>query len=309
MGNPTTFERNHFLIVGTLWALLILYAAARVLQVFPGRVPMLAVVALHVLPPALFALIHGAMFYRARGILFFIAVCLVVGNIFENFGVLTGFPFGRYYFTDLMGPKLFLVPVLLGLAYVGMAYLSWTLARLIVVNGRSPSSGTRVIVVLLVAAIIMVARDLAMDPVWGTVLRAWVWLKGGSYFGVPVSNFAGWYLTVYVIYQIFALYPRRRTMNPPQLPSGYWKVAAMFYTVSAAGNILLAIPHGAPTVVSDSAGVQWKVSQIIGACVFVSIFVMGTFAVLAWTRLARRGAKNVSQSPELRTGMAGEALV
>jgi hypothetical protein len=67
MGNPDDLRgRNHFLIVDTLWALIILYAAARVLQVFPGRVPMLAVVALHVLPPALFALIHGAMFYRAR---------------------------------------------------------------------------------------------------------------------------------------------------------------------------------------------------------------------------------------------------
>lgn len=310
MGTPGyRGARSQIVTVATLWALVILYAAARVLQVFPGRVPMLAVVALHVLPPALFALIHGAMFYRTRGILFFIALCLVVGNIFENFGVLTGFPFGRYYFTDLMGPKLFFVPVLLGLAYVGMAYLSWTLARLIVVNGRSPSGRTRVIVVPLVAAIIMVAWDVAMDPVWGTVLRAWVWLKGGSYFGVPVSNFAGWYLTVYVIYQIFALYLRRRTINPRQLPSGYWKVAVMFYAVSAAGNILLAIPHGAPTVVSDSAGVQWKVSQIIGACVFVSIFVMGTFSVLAWLSLARSGAKNVSQNPELTTGMAGEAFL
>jgi uncharacterized membrane protein len=202
--------------------------------------------------------------FTGRGILFFIAVCLAVGNIFENFGVLAGFPFGRYYFTDLMGPKLFFVPVLLGLAYVGMAYLSLTLARLIVVNGRSPSSGTRVIVVPLVAAIIMVAWDLAMDPVWGTLLHAWVWLKGGSCFGVPVSNFAGWYLTVYVIYQIFALYLRRRTINPRQLPSGYWKIAVMFYAVSAAGNILLAIPHGAPTVVSIPRGCNGRGLKLLG---------------------------------------------
>lgn len=269
---------------------------------------MLAVVVLHVLPPALFAVIHGAMFYRLRAMLFFIGVCLVVGNISENLGVLTGFPFGRYYFTDVMGPKLFVVPVLLGLAYVGMAYLSWTLAHSILVNGRTPSTRTRVVVVPLVAAIIMVAWDLAMDPVWSTVLRAWIWPKGGSYFGVPVSNFVGWFLTVYVIYQIFALYLRRRPINPQQLPSGYWQIAVMFYAVSAAGNIILAIPHGAPTVVSDFAGVQWKVSQIIDACIMVSVFVMGASAVLAWTGLARR-AKNLSQSPELATGMAGEELV
>lgn len=107
-----------------LWALTVLYAAARVLQIFPGKVPILAVIAMHVLPPAVFALIHGAILYRSRGIL--TALCLVIGNIFENLG---SFPFGRYYFTDVMGPKLFRVPILLGLAYLGMGYLSWTLGR------------------------------------------------------------------------------------------------------------------------------------------------------------------------------------
>jgi putative membrane protein len=46
----------------------------------------------------------------------------------------------------------------------------------------------------------MVAWDLSMDPVWSTVMHSWIWLQGGAYFGVPVSNFLGWYLTVYVIY-------------------------------------------------------------------------------------------------------------
>ena len=112
-----------------LWALTVLYAAASVLQIFPGKVPILAVIAMHVLPPAVFALIHGAILYRSRVIVTFAALCPVIGNIFENLGILTGFPFGRYYFTDVMGPKLFRVPILLGLAYLGMGYLSWTLGR------------------------------------------------------------------------------------------------------------------------------------------------------------------------------------
>ena len=99
-----------------LRALILSYAAARILQLFPGKIPMLAVVALHVLPPAVFALMHGAMLYRIRGIITFFVLCLIIGNIFENLGLRTGFPFGPYYFTDLMGPKLFLVPILLGLA-------------------------------------------------------------------------------------------------------------------------------------------------------------------------------------------------
>jgi uncharacterized membrane protein len=274
-----------------LWVLLVLYAVARVLQVFPGKVPMLAVVALHVVPPAVFALIHGAMLYRTRGILTFFAICLMIGNIFENVGVRTGFPFGHYYFTDLMGPKLFVVPIQLGLAYLGMAYLSWTLARLILGNMRSPLVGSRVATLPVVAAFIMVAWDFSQDPVWSTILHLWIWRQGGVYFGVPVSNFLGWYLTVYVFYQFFALYLRGRSTNPNPLPPCYWHLAVLFYAVSAAGNILPAIPSAGFSVVSDPTGAQWRVSNITGTCALTSIFTMGAFAVQAWVSLSDQKAE------------------
>ena len=81
---------------------------------------MLAIVAAHVLFPLIFAFIDGARVYRVRGILIFMLICLAIGNLFENLSILTGFPFGRYHFTNVMGPKLLNVPVLLGLAYIGM---------------------------------------------------------------------------------------------------------------------------------------------------------------------------------------------
>lgn len=277
-----------------LWVLIALYLLARVLQVFPGRIPMLAVVALHVLPPAVFALVHGAKLYRARGILTFVVICLAVGNIFENVGVLTGFPYGRYYFTDLMGPKLSVVPVFLGLAYVGMAYLSWTLGRLILGGAGKPLVGSRVVTLPLVASFIMVAWDISQDPVWSTILHAWVWLKGGAYFGVPVSNFLGWYLTVYVFYQLFALYLQERSTSAMPLPPNYWRLAVLFYGVSAAGNILLVIPRPGPSMISDATGVQWRVSDITGTCALISIFIMGAFALLAWLRITDQEASGQS---------------
>jgi uncharacterized membrane protein len=274
-----------------LWALLMLYALARVLQIFPGQVPLVVVVGLHVLPPIVFALIHGAMFYRTRGILIFFAICLVVGNIFENVGVRTGFPFGSYYFADLMGPKLFAVPIQLGLAYLGMAYLSWTLARVILGNMRSPVTRSRVVTLPLIAAFIMVAWDFSQDPVWSTVLHLWIWRRGGAYFGVPVSNFLGWYLTVYVFYQLFGLYLRGQSTNPVPVPSSYWNVAILFYAVSAAGNILLVIPRPIVSVVSDPSGTQWRVSDITRTCAVVSVLTMGAFAALARVRLADQKAE------------------
>jgi putative membrane protein len=174
---------------------------------------------------------------------------------------------------------------LLVLAYVGMGYLAWTLALVILGQVQSSLVGLRVLTVPLIAAAVMVSWDFSMDPVWSTIEHAWIWVKGGAYFGVPVSNFLGWYFTFYVIYQLFALYLRGRPTATKSLASVDWRLAIVFYGVSAAGNLLLAVPRRGISVVTDSAGVQWRVSGITGACAVASIFTMGAFVVLAWARL------------------------
>ncbi|MGA7921658.1 MAG: carotenoid biosynthesis protein [Candidatus Acidiferrales bacterium] len=242
----------------SLWLLITIYAVARILQLFPGRVPMLPIVALHVLPPMLFALIQGAMLYRVRGILVFFTICVLVGNIVENIGVRTALPFGRYYFTEVMGPKLFSAPILLGLAYVGMGYLSWTLSRVILGCLGKQIRAAHLVTLPLLAAFIMVAWDFSMDPTWSTIVQAWVWEHGGIYFGVPLGNFLGWYLTVYLIFQLFALSLRGREANSEDLPQKYWQMTIVFYAVSAIGNVLLAIPRPVTSMVTDGSGAQWQ---------------------------------------------------
>lgn len=276
-----------------LWALIAIYGFSRVLQIYPGRFPMTAVVALHVLPPLIFALIHGARLYGGRGILMFVLVCAAIGNIFENVGVATGFPFGGYYFTSVMGPKIFHVPIFLGLAYVGMGYLSWTVARVILGGAENFLAGSHVVILPVVAALVMVSWDLAMDPVWSNLVQAWVWQNGGAYFGVPVSNFAGWFFTNYLMYQLFALFLRSRihASSLNSRPAGYWRLAIVFYGVSAAGNLLFALPHRAIATVTDAAGVQWRVASIVEACALVSIFVMGGFTALAAVRAGELSAQ------------------
>jgi uncharacterized membrane protein len=290
MTPPDRYAYSRALAVA-FWSLAALYAAARVFQILPGKLPMVAVVALHVLPLLIFALIHGAILYRLTGILIFFAICLIVGNAFENLGAATGFPFGRYYFTDAMGPKLFQVPILLGLAYVGMGYLSWTLGRVILGNLRAPLVGARTVALPLVAAFIMVAWDFANDPVWANINRLWVWRHGGAYFGVPFTNFLGWYLVVYVIYQLFALYLRSRPTDATPLPCRYWHWVVIFYALSSAGDVLIVLPKSARPVVFDPTGTPWNVSSITAACALVSIFVMGGFTLVAWLRL-RTGRNN-----------------
>lgn len=268
------------------------YGLARIFEVSLHSVPQTALVALDVLSALAFALVHGARRYGVRGIGIFVAICLVVGNVIENIGVMTGFPFGHYFFADLMGPKLFNVPILLGCAYIGMAYVSLILARLILGDMGAPTAGARTFALPLAASFIMVAWDLAQDPVWATVLHGWVWRDGGPWFGVPISNYLGWYLNVFLIYLFFTMFLSRSPAQNIRPQDRSWTLAVVFYAACAAGNVLQSISAPHPAVVSDPTGRQWHVADITGASALVSIFVMGAFAVFAWVRLGdlRRAA-------------------
>src|SRR5579863_4219522 len=151
-----------------LGLIVVAYPAARFLEVIPNHLPQTAIVALDVLSALAFAIVHGAWQYGWRGIAAFIAICLVLGNLSENLSIATGFPFGHYYFAGLMGVKIFNVPILFGLADIGIAYVAWTVARLIAGDAGSPVSRTGVFALPLIASFIMVAWDLAQDPVWAT---------------------------------------------------------------------------------------------------------------------------------------------
>ena len=268
-----------------LWTLAAVYAFARVLQLFP-RVPLLLMVALHVFPPLLFALVHGAFVYRLRGMAVFCALSFVLGNVFENLSILTGFPFGHYHFTEVMGPKLFLVPLTLGLAYLGIGYLAWTIGCLLARGA---------FLVPAVATLAMVAWDVSMEPVWSTVLRCWIWRDGGAYFGAPLSNFFGWCLTNYVIYQSFALYLRRRN-QPRQVDPSAWRMAVLYYTLCTAGNMLVALTPSSAAVALDAAGVAWSVAALTRVCAAASLLFMGPFALLAWRGARANAAPGVAGS-------------
>jgi putative membrane protein len=185
-----------------------------------------------------------------------------------------------------MGPKVLHVPVLLGLAYIGMAYVSWMLACLILKAPASPASARSIVAIPLLASLIMTTWDLAQDPVWSTILHGWIWYDGGAWFGVPISNYLGWYANVFVIYLLFALYLRRRgpaasaVGSPPVWP------APVFYALCAVGNVLQLASRSTSQVVPDPTGKSWPVSQIIGASALVSIACMGTYVYLSYRMMA-----------------------
>jgi putative membrane protein len=291
-----------------LVGLLVVYAGARVLQIFPTQVPTLLIVLLHVVPPAVFAFIHGRRVYGAHGIVVFMVLCLGVSSFFESLSLRTGFPFGHYFFTGVMGPKVFDLPVLLALAYAGVGYLAWVVASLMV--GAPAGSRAGWLVTPFVAAVVMTAWDLALDPVWAYIDHAWVWEQGGGYFGVPFGNYFGWLPTTWVFYLAFALWLRGREPGPA---TREWsRLAVAMYAMVAAGNLLLAIPSaipaGFPATITDVAGRRWMSTDMVGICVVISVCMMGTFAVIAWARagaLSREAEKTSAERERSERVVAG----
>jgi putative membrane protein len=251
----------------------------------------LVIVALQVLAPAVFAFVHGSILYRVRGMFAFTVFCLGVGGIFESLSLRTGFPFGHYYFTGLMGPKVLGLPILLVLAYLGIGYCSWVLALLILGYRDKPLTGARIVAVPFVAGLVMVAWDLSMDAVWSTLDRAWIWRDGGAFYGVPFSNFLGWFFVAFIFYLAFALYCSANPVKQPPASRSYWRSAILVYAVCACGNLLVFRPGLFPAAVTDPSGRPWMAIDILHASVLVSLLIMTPMAVLAWLRLGQRETK------------------
>jgi uncharacterized membrane protein len=229
----------------------------------------------------LFGLLHGGSTYGWRGILLFLVVCLGVSNAFENLSILTGFPFGWYHYSDAMGPRLFLVPLQIGPAYFGVGYLSWTLARAILGHEDTRLAGLLSFATPAIASFIMVSWDLTIDPMMSTIAGNWVWHNGGSYFGVPLSNFLGWYLTVYVFFQCFALYARGQFTTDTKAP-GYWAKPLFAYTSIIIAPIVSLLVGAEPTpIVTDPVGHLWQVHDIRSVAALVSLFTALPFWLLA----------------------------
>src|ERR1700738_2556051 len=143
-----------------LWVLVVVYAVVELVDpVFPLHIP----IPLVLLIPVVFGLIHGALRYKWSGILAFIVICLVVSNLLENTSILTGFPFGHYHYTDALGPKLFLVPLLIGPAYFANGYSAWVVGNVLIGEVRRGSSAFMTFAVPFIAAFVMVMWDLTFD--------------------------------------------------------------------------------------------------------------------------------------------------
>ncbi|GJM42477.1 MAG: hypothetical protein DHS20C20_27590 [Ardenticatenaceae bacterium] len=126
------------------------------------------------------------------------AVLITTLTLFvEWLGSTTGFPFGSYSYTNLMQPQIAHVPVLIPFAWFMMLPCAWAVASQI--QAQLPQKwATNRGLYLLLAGLTFTVWDLFLDPqmvAWGL----WQWDAPGGYFGIPWSNYVGWWGTAVLL--------------------------------------------------------------------------------------------------------------
>jgi len=156
-----------------------------------------------------------------RGALALAAVALF-GFAVEVAGANTGLPFGAYSYTDALRPRVFGAPLVIGVAWMTLVAQSWSLVAPLNLR-RTPA--------VLLAALLTSAADLVIDPLAANQLGYWRWERGGIYYGIPATNFAGWLLT-----SLAALFVFARRLEPTFWARAVGLAITLFFSLGAAAH-------------------------------------------------------------------------
>lgn len=119
--------------------------------------------------------------------LFILVLFSLLPLIVEAVAVLTGIPYGRFSYSQAIGPVFFgLVPLSVAFAYLP-----------VLLGGTALScrgSGNKFSRAVFLSGGFILLADLVIDPA-AVHAGFWTWENPGLYYGIPLSNFIGWALT------------------------------------------------------------------------------------------------------------------
>lgn len=257
---PLTPRQGHQLLVGLTALLLLAHIGIHGWHIGAG-IPPIDRVNWQIAVPifAAFSFLHSAYLVGFKRTLTFFAVTYLITLGVELIGLTTGWPFGRYYYTEVLGAKLFgAVPWVVPLAYFMMVVPSHTIANLIV-DGRPVAEGHRLWRLLLRAlltAIVMTAWDLTNDPLMAVEVKAWIWLDGGPFFGIPLQNFGGWTMTVFIISVVCRMIETKVPPRPFAAPPRWFVSGALIgYAMFMVTDTVAGYPIGTRVIAPFAMGI------------------------------------------------------
>ncbi len=246
-------------------ALLILYALITIYFVAAsalGSVSSRFTTPLVTLTGFTFALLHAGQREGWKRALWLLALVFTVSLAFESVGVATGWVYGPYHYTDQLGPKfLGLVPYLIPVAWFMMSYPSFVIADRMV--PPSWKRWQRILSVAAVGGLVMTAWDVIMDPIM-VAGGNWVWDVKGAYFGIPLQNYWGWWLTIFTTFALY-LWLVGKDAKPGE--ARFDRLVLGSYLVTALGIVVASLVTGA------------------GELALIGFFAMMPWVVTGWLKM------------------------
>lgn len=199
-------------------------------------------------------------------------LALGLGWFAEQMGSSRGWFFGRYTYTEVLGPRLGDVPLAIPLMWFALTLIGYVMASLML--WRRPVHATpgfrSGLLTAWLAAMVITAFDLGADPYFVFVLKAWIMQKtDGGWFGETLQGFAGWMAVSLLIVGSFQALAAPRRSPPPVdgLPMAVL-VPILIYASGLVFQVLLGQPievraiaffaMGLPVVVAWAAWRQWS---------------------------------------------------
>jgi uncharacterized membrane protein len=283
-------ERAIRACAATSWAAILLWLVCTALGIFQPQSPIVSL-QWYFLTIALtiFSFFHSARRHGWLTTTMLFLIACVISNISENLSISTGFPFGFYVHTTQMGPKLFLVPIIIGPIYFGICYIVWTLVEMILRDTAQSRRPVFIVGAPVVAALIVTGFDMCFDPIGATLGKYWIYRGGGGYFGTPLSNYRGWFINAWAIFQCFAIFLASRRSGPRSPAAGYWYEASIFWGLIGLQYPVLLIATSNSVVVHDSGGWAWRSRDILQNAAIVSVYTLVLAAILSGLVVKLRG--------------------
>lgn len=157
----------------------------------------------------------------------FLGIAAIISYAWEFLGVTTGIPFGPYNYTSALGPQIGPVPVAIPLIWCALGYFCMQASDQYII-----------------ASALMVSLDLSFDPVFSTSLHLWNWTGQTQYFGVPLTNFFGWFIASLSFFAVFYFTSRRQPRSSKQ--------AIAFYYLFGLDNVIGDLVSGTAALAASS---------------------------------------------------------
>jgi putative membrane protein len=232
-----------------------------------------------------FTLLHCARRHGWKTMLAFFAITAVCLYGIENLSIATGFPLGKYHFSDVLRvPNVGGVPVTMPMPAFTILYLSWSMADLIMGGFSGSVKRGRTVLVPIAAAFFYAMWDAFADQHFSASVGLWVYDVDGGRFGAPYITVFGMFLYGYVVFQLFSLFLARfgkKTISGPK--NALMLQGVLFYLTYPASYLLAGIfaPDGTVTTVGGQVWNLRDLYQTSGSVAFVTAIFVAFLALVS----------------------------